>query len=147
MQKELFLKYYFKKLIFAKVNYITTNKKMLIIVTSLVHWKIYIQKAKKKIIVYTNHKNFLFFLYDKEFNQKQLKWAKKLTHYDFEIKHIKKIDNTIIDILNRKANYEATKKISRSLLKRNEAILERAKASKKTWDIIWQTHDSKTSKH
>ena len=41
VQKERSLEYYFKKLTLAKVNYITTNKKMLIIVASLVYWKIY----------------------------------------------------------------------------------------------------------
>ena len=104
-------------------------------------------RSKKKIIIYTNYKRFLSILYDKELNQKQLKWAKKIIHYDFEIKHIKEIDNTIVDTLSRKANYETTKKISRSLLKRNETILEKAKASKKIWDIMRQTRDSKTSKH
>ena len=115
--------------------------------TSFVYWKIYTQRAKKKIIVYTNHKSFLFFLHDKKLNQRQLRWAKKITHYDFEIKHIKKINNTIIDVLNRKANYEATKKISKSLLRRNETILERVETSKNIWNIIRQVHNSKTSKH
>ena len=131
MQKRRSIKYYFKKLTFAKVNYITIDKKMLIIVTSLVYWKIYIQKFKKKNIVYTNHKNLLSFLCDKKFNQKQLRWAKKITHYDFEIKHIKETNNTIVDVLSRKANYETTKKISRSLLKRNETMLKRTKAFEK----------------
>ena len=147
VQKKRSLKYYFKKLTLAKVNYTTTDKKMLVIMTNLVYWKIYTQKAKKKIIVYTNHKNLLSFLHDKKLNQRQLRWAKKITHYDFEIKHIKEIDNTIVDALSRRANYEATKKISRSLLRRNETILERVEASKNIWDIIRQTHDSKTSKH
>ena len=147
VQKERLIEYYFKKLTLVEMNYITTDKKMLAIVASLVYWKIYTQEAKKKIIVYTNHKNLLFLLHDKELNQRQLKWAKKITHYDFEIKHIKRIDNTIVDALNRRANYEVAKKISRSLLKRNEALLERAKAFEKVWNIIRQTHDSKTSKH
>ena len=147
VQKEKPLEYYFKKLTLAKVNYITTDKEMLVIIANLVYWKIYIQEAKKNIIVYTNHKNLLSLLHDKELNQRQLRWTKKITHYDFEIKHIKEIDNTIVDTLNRRANYEATKKIFRSLLRKNEAMLERAKASKKICDIIRQVHDSKTSKH
>ena len=147
VQKERSLEYYFKKLTFAKVNYTTTDKKMLIIMTNLVYWKIYTQKAKKKIIVYTNHKNLLSLLHDKKLNQRQLRWAKKITHYDFEIKHIKKINNTIVDALSRRANYETTKKISKSLLRKNETILEKIETSKNIWDIIRQTHDSKTLKH
>ena len=68
VQKERSIEYYFKKLTLAKINYITIDKKMLAIVASLVYWKIYIQEFKKKIIVYTDHKNLLFLLCDKELN-------------------------------------------------------------------------------
>ena len=73
IQKEKSLRYYFRKLTSAEVNYITTDKKMLIIIASLVYWKIYIREVKKKIIVYIDHKNLLSLLYDKEFNQRQFK--------------------------------------------------------------------------
>ena len=36
-QKKRSLKYYFKKLTFAEVNYTTTDKEMLIIITSLIY--------------------------------------------------------------------------------------------------------------
>ena len=48
VQKKRSIEYYFKKLTLAKVNYITIDKKMLIIVASLVYWKIYTQEFKKK---------------------------------------------------------------------------------------------------
>ena len=104
-------------------------------------------RIQKKIIVYIDHKNLLSLLCDKKLNQRQLRWAKEITHYDFEIKHIKETNNTIVDALSRKANYETTKKISKSLLKRYEATLERAKAFEKIWNVIRQAHDSKTFKH
>ena len=104
-------------------------------------------RIQEKIIIYTNHKNLLSFLCDKKLNQKQMRWAKKITHYDFEIKHIKETNNIVIDVLNRRANYEATKRISRLLLKRNETMLKRAKTFEEIWDVIRQAHDSKISRH
>ena len=104
-------------------------------------------KIQKKNHSLHKSQNLLSFLHDKKLNQRQMRWAKKITHYDFEIKHIKRTNNIVVDVLNRRANYEATKKISKSLLKRNETMLKRAKTFEKIWDVIRQAHDSRTSKH
>ena len=146
-QKERSLRYYSRKLTSAKINYITTDKKMLVIITSLIYWKIYTREVKKKIIVYIDHKNLLSLLYDKELNQRQLKWTKEITHYDFKIRHIKEIENTVANSFNRRADYEIAKKINKSLLKKREAVLKKTKSSEEIEDIIRKAHQSRTMKH
>ena len=43
------------------------------------------------------------FLTTKELNQRQVRWAKKLIEYYFEIKYIKGTENAKVDILSKKA--------------------------------------------
>lgn len=68
VQKGKPLGYHSRKLTPAETNYTTTDKEMLAIVTSLIYWKIYIRGTTKKVIVYTDHKNLLSLLLDKELN-------------------------------------------------------------------------------
>lgn len=147
VQKGRPLGYYSRKLTPAEVNYTTTDKEMLAIVASLVYWKIYTSGTAKRVIVYTDHKNLLSLLLDKELNQRQMRRSEEITHYDFEIRHIKGTDNTVADTLSRRADYEATAKTSRPLLKRNGEVLERAEASEEISDIIRQAHNPRTSGH
>jgi hypothetical protein len=49
-----------------------------------------------------DYKNLIRFLTTKELNQRQVKWVEILTEYYFEIKYIKRTDNTRADVLSRK---------------------------------------------
>jgi len=53
-------------------------------------------------VVKTDHKNLTNFLITKELNKRQVKWAKMLAEYHFEIKHVKGLDNARADTLSRK---------------------------------------------
>jgi len=53
-------------------------------------------------MVKTDYKNLIGFLIIKELNWRQVRWAKILVEYYFEIEHIKGIDNARVDILSRK---------------------------------------------
>jgi len=54
-------------------------------------------------IVKIDYKNLIGFLTIKELNRRQVKWAKMLAEYHFEIEYIKGTDNTRVDMLSRKA--------------------------------------------
>ena len=84
----------------------------------------YTQNDKHKVIVYINYKILLSFLKNKKFNSKQLKWYKKLIHYDFEIKYIKNVDNIVTNELDKKTNYESKEKKTRKIFQKNETIIE-----------------------
>jgi len=61
-----------------------------------------LQSIIELFIVKTDYKNLIGFLTIKELNYRQVRWAKILVEYHFEIKHIKGIDDTRVDALSRK---------------------------------------------
>jgi hypothetical protein len=67
-----------------------------------------------------DHKNLTGFLTTKELNQRQIRWAELLTKYYFKIKHIKGINNTRADILNKKTELQSNKKPLGAILRINK---------------------------
>jgi len=53
----------------------------------------------------------------KELNRQQVKWAKMLAEYYFEIKYIKGTDNARVDVLSRKAELQGKEKIKEVILR------------------------------
>ena len=53
-------------------------------------------------IIKMDYKNLTRFLTTKKLNCRQVKWAKMLVEYYFEIEHVKGINNIRVDILSRK---------------------------------------------
>ena len=49
--------YYFKKLFLAKLNYITQDQELFIIIFYFKHWRYYLKEALYSIIIYTNLNN------------------------------------------------------------------------------------------
>ena len=95
--------YYSKKFIPPKLNYDIYNKELLAIITVLKKQRAFLQGIIELFIVKTDYKNLIKFLTTKELNQRQVRWAKILAEYYFEIKYIKVIDNARADTLSRKA--------------------------------------------
>ena len=60
--------YYFRKIFLAEQNYNIKNKELLVIITVLKKWYIYI-KGVIETTVYINHKNLLLFTTAKKFNR------------------------------------------------------------------------------
>ena len=80
-------------------------------------WRIYFEKIKHKIQIYTNHKNLLCFTTTKVLDRKQIRWSEKLFKHNFIILYRKK-DNEKIDALNRWSNYfEKNETINETILK------------------------------
>lgn len=59
-----------------------------------------------------------------------------MIHYDFEIKHIKDIDNIVANAFNKRANYESKEKKTRKVLQRNEITIKLIELTKKTTKFI-----------
>ena len=64
-----FITYLLRKLLSAKQNYNVHNKKLLIIITTLENWKMYVKKISK-LTIFTNHKNLLHFITIKQLNKR-----------------------------------------------------------------------------
>ena len=69
--------YFSRKLSLIEQNYDIHNKKLLIIITALKHWKVYVENVLS-LDIYTNHKNLLQFIIIKKLNRRQVRWVKEL---------------------------------------------------------------------
>jgi len=57
------------------------------------------------MLIYTDHKNLIFFIITKQFNRRQIRWFEELFKYDFKIIYRKKSENKRVNTLNHKPNY------------------------------------------
>ena len=96
-----FVTFYNKKMIFAKCNYEIYDKKFLIIIRCLKHWKFELKNIEQFVKIYTNHKNFEIFIIFKKFIFKQMRWTKFLTNYNIRIIYQSNVKNVKIDALTR----------------------------------------------
>src|SRR5277367_3112978 len=95
--------YYNKKITPLELNYNIYNKELLVIVTVLKEWRVFLQGIIKLFIIKTDYKNLTGFLTTKELNRRQVRWVEILTEYHFKIEYIKGTDNTKADTLSKKA--------------------------------------------
>ena len=55
-----------------------------------------------RFIVKTDHNSLRFFLNERDLNDRQQKWVRKLQAYDFDIEYMKGKNNVVVDALSRK---------------------------------------------
>ena len=111
--------YFSKKLSSTEQNYDIHDKKLLIIIAALKHWKIYAKNASS-LNIYTNHKNLLQFIIIKELNQRLVWWAEELNQYKFKIHYISERKITEQIRLVEDAITWLLKKIDYNILKIND---------------------------
>ena len=96
--------FYSRNLLFAECNYKIYNKKLLIIVRCLKHWRFDLKTTEIFIEVFTDHKNLKYFMINKELIRRQARWTEKLFEYNFKIIYQSEIKNAKIDALIYKAD-------------------------------------------
>ena len=96
--------FYNRNLLFAKCNYEIYDKKFLIIVRCLKHWRLDLKTIEIFIEIFTNHKNLKYFIINKELIRRQARWAEKLSEYNFKIIYQSEIKNVKINIFIRKVD-------------------------------------------
>ena len=87
VENEIFwlITYFFVKYNFQKCNYEIYDKKLLIIIKILKKWHSELQDVKKKFKIIINYKNFQHFMIMKLLNQKQIRWSKFFSIFNFRI--------------------------------------------------------------
>ncbi len=116
-----FIAYYSHKFTVAELNYEIHNKKLLAIVDSFKQWRVYLKESRHQIQVYTDHKNLLYFTITKVLNQRQIRWSKKLSSYNFQIQYWKRSENLKINVLSRRADHMTDKsQINQTILQQNQ---------------------------
>jgi hypothetical protein len=71
--------FYSKNMVSAEYNYKIYDKKLLIIIRYLKHWKPELKNTDIFIKVFIDHKNLEYFIIIKELSRRQIKQVKKLT--------------------------------------------------------------------
>ena len=96
----------------TKQNYEIHDKEMLGVIRCLEAWRYFLEGARSKFEIWTNHKNLEYFITSQNLNCRQAKWALYLSRFNFMLKHIlgSKIEKT--DSLSRRSNWE--KRIERN---------------------------------
>jgi len=69
-------------------NYEIHNKEMLAVIRYLEAWRHYLEEAKLKFKIWTDHKNLQYFMTSQKLNQRQARWALYLSQFNFVLKHV-----------------------------------------------------------
>ena len=77
--------FYSRKLNSAELNYEIYDKEMLAIVETMDKWRHYFEGLGHKTVIITDHKNLLWFTETKVYNRRQVRWAEKMSRFDFVI--------------------------------------------------------------
>jgi len=77
--------FYSKNMISAKCNYEIYDKKLLTIICCLKHWHFELKCMNILIKIFIDHLNLKYFIISKKLIQRQVKWAEKLSEYNFKI--------------------------------------------------------------
>ncbi|GLB36639.1 putative retrotransposable element tf2 155 kda protein type 1-like [Lyophyllum shimeji] len=79
--------FYSKSLNAVERNYEIHDKEMLAIIRALEEWRHFLEGARHKVGIYTDHKNLQYFLTAKKLNRRQARWSLYLANFDFVLHH------------------------------------------------------------
>jgi len=94
-----------RKLNSAERNYDIHDKELLAILEAFTEWKHYLEGTKHPITVYTDHQNLQSFLTTKAWSGRQIRWAQKLTDFNFKIVYRPGTRGGKPDALSRRPEY------------------------------------------
>jgi len=69
-------------------NYKSHNKEILAVIRCLEVWRYYLEGAKLKFEIWTDHKNLQYFMTSQKLNCRQARWALYLLQFNFILKHV-----------------------------------------------------------
>lgn len=81
-------------------NYSATEREALAVLTSIEHWRCYLENGQK-FTVYTDHSALKWFLNLNNPTGRLARWGVRLSAYNFDIKHRRGSDNVVPDSLSR----------------------------------------------
>jgi hypothetical protein len=79
--------FYSKLLNTIEHNYDIHDKEMLAVMRALEEWQHFLEGAKEKVEIWTDHKNLEYFMTVKKLNRRQAQWSLYLSRFDFVMHH------------------------------------------------------------
>jgi len=106
--------YISKSLNEAERNHKIHDKEMLAIIRCLEVWRHFLEGAKGRFEIWTDHKNLEYFMKAQKLNRRQARWSLYLSRFDFTLKHVAGKSMGRADSLSRRVDWaEGVKKIMR----------------------------------
>ncbi|SLM35361.1 retrotransposon nucleocapsid protein [Lasallia pustulata] len=94
--------FYSKNMVPAECNYEIYDKELLAIIRCLEHWRPELEATELPVEIFTDHKALEHFMTSKELTRRQVRWAEKLSEYNFKIMYQTGAKNIKADALTRK---------------------------------------------
>ena len=69
-------------------NYKIHNKEMLAVIRCLEVWRHFLEGARTKFEIWTDHKNLQYFMMNQKLNRRQARWTLFLSRFNFVLKHV-----------------------------------------------------------
>ncbi len=91
----------------TECNYKIYDKKLLIIICCLKHWRFKLKCTNILIKIFIDHLNLKYFMIIKELIRQQAKWAEKLSEYNFKIIYQSRKQNLKVDALIRMSDVKS----------------------------------------
>ena len=97
--------YISKSLNEAERNYEIHDKEMLAIIQCLEAWRHFLEGAKDRFKIWTDHKNLEYFIKAQKLNQRQARWSLYLSRFDFALKYVAGKSMGRADSLSRRVDW------------------------------------------
>jgi len=69
-------------------NYEIHNKEMLVVIRCLEAWRYFLEGARGRFEIWSDHKNLEYFISNQKLNRRQARWALYFSRFDFILKHV-----------------------------------------------------------
>ncbi|SLM34530.1 retrotransposon nucleocapsid protein [Lasallia pustulata] len=99
--------FYSKNMVPAECNYEIYDKELLAIICCLEHWRPELEATELPVEIFTDHKALEHFMTSKELTRRQVRWAEKLSEYNFKIMYQTGAKNIKADALTQFADNNA----------------------------------------
>jgi len=87
-------------------NYEIHDKEMLAVIRCLEAWRHFLEGAKGRFEIWSDHKNLEYFMSNQKLNRRQARWALYLSRFDFILKHVPGGKMGKADGLSRRPDWE-----------------------------------------
>jgi len=87
-------------------NYEIHDKEMLAVIRCLEAWRHFLEGAKGKFEIWSDHKNLEYFMSNQKLNRWQARWALYLSRFNFVLKHVPGSRMGKADRLSRRSDWE-----------------------------------------
>ena len=92
-----------------EINYEIHDKELFAITSAFKDWRRYLEGARHKINVYTDHEGLKWFANDKPLNRRQARWALELYCFEFQIIHRHRVKNAKTEASSRRSEFRPEK--------------------------------------